>query len=386
MPVIDTNTNCADKIDVLRARGVTAVGRYYRVKHPEWRVTKAEAQKLSAAGIKLFTVYEDSGHDLALTAAQGKIDGQNALDQATEIGQPAGTAIYFALEGLPNGYVESDLPGIRKYLGGVRQAIGSNYELGVYSDGVVCEMVLDEGICEYTWLSASKSFAGTRDFYRSGRWNLSQMTPLDQNWSGLSVDVNEAKSDFGAFTVTGVTAPSPAPAPSPAAFAPGASPGGNFYTQVIMPDPRFNSTNRIADPELLEPTTRQQVQGIVADAAATGIKLMIFETYRSQARQQLLFNQGATKLRQVGVHHFGLACDLVKDINGQPSWKGDFSFLRFLAKQHGLIWGGDWGTPGSVHTFVDDDHVQRVTVGRQARLFNGDWYPDPNYDPYADLR
>ncbi len=161
---------------------------------------------------------------------------------------------------------------------------------------------------------------------------------------------------------------------------------GNFYTNVIMNDPRFNSTKRIADPELLEPITRDLVQAIIADAAANGLKLMIFETYRSQARQIALFNQGATKLRQVGVHHYGLACDLVKDINGQPSWKGDFSMLGALARHHRLIWGGDWGTPGSHHSFVDDDHVQRVTLGRQARLFAGDWYPDANYDPYADLK
>ena len=136
-----------------------------------------------------------------------------------------------------------------------------------------------------------------------------------------------------------------------------------------MSDPRFTSTKRIADPELLEPVTRDLVQAIIADAAANGLKLMIFETYRSQARQIALFNQGATKLRQVGVHHYGLACDLVKDINGQPSWKGDFSMLGALAKHHRLIWGGNWGTPGSTPTFVDDDHVQRVTLGRQARLF-----------------
>ncbi|HEY4987785.1 MAG TPA: M15 family metallopeptidase [Bradyrhizobium sp.] len=153
-----------------------------------------------------------------------------------------------------------------------------------------------------------------------------------------------------------------------------------------MSDPRFTSTKRIADPELLEPVTRDLVQAIIADAAANGLKLMIFETYRSQARQIALFNQGATKLRQVGVHHYGLACDLVKDINGQPSWKGDFSMLGALAKHHRLIWGGNWGTPGSTPTFVDDDHVQRVTLGRQARLFAGDWYPDANYDPYAELR
>jgi hypothetical protein len=201
MTVIDTNSNCINAIDMLLRKGVTAVGRYYRVVHPAWRLTRAEAQKLCAADIQLFTVYEDTGHNLALTAEQGVIDGIHALEQAAAVGQPHGTAIYFALEGLPDGYGTLDLPAIRDYFAGVAASIGSTYTLGVYSDGVVCRALLDEGLCSYTWLSASRAFPGTRDFYRSGRWNLAQTTPLDQNWGGLSVDVNEAKADFGAFMV-----------------------------------------------------------------------------------------------------------------------------------------------------------------------------------------
>jgi D-alanyl-D-alanine carboxypeptidase len=155
----------------------------------------------------------------------------------------------------------------------------------------------------------------------------------------------------------------------------------SFYTDVIQSNPLFGSPNRVADLDLLEPVTRDAVQQIVADAAKQGIKLMVFETYRSQQRQTELFNQGATKLRTVGVHHFGLACDLVKDINGQPSWKGNFDFLKDLAENNGLIWGGDWGNDTVVHSFVDSDHVQRINVSDQAKLFNLSWYPDDDYDP-----
>src|SRR5579862_5961696 len=101
---------------------------------------------------------------------------------------------------------------------------------------------------------------------------------------------------------------------------------GNFYTDVIQKDPRFKSASRIADLALLEPVTRANVQQIIADAATAGIKLMVFETYRSQARQAALYAQKATQLKTVGVHHYGLACDLVKDVGGEPSWKGDFKF------------------------------------------------------------
>jgi hypothetical protein len=110
---------------------------------------------------------------------------------------------------------------------------------------------------------------------------------------------------------------------------------------------------------------------------------MVFETYRSQARQTELFNKGASKLKQVGVHHFGLACDLVKDVGGQPSWDGDFKFLGVLARKHGLLWGGDWGDPGKPHTFVDAVHVQRCSLAKQTELFAKTWYPDGAYDPYA---
>lgn len=159
---------------------------------------------------------------------------------------------------------------------------------------------------------------------------------------------------------------------------------GNFYTDVISHDARFDSVRRIDDASLLEPTTRQLVERAITAARQMGIEVMIYETYRSQARQQELFNQGATKLRTVGVHHYGLACDIVRVVGGEPSWKGDFSFLGLLARSSGLIWGGDWGAPGIKHSFVDSVHVQRCTVARQGDLFAGNWYPDDTYNSYQD--
>ena len=159
---------------------------------------------------------------------------------------------------------------------------------------------------------------------------------------------------------------------------------GNFYTDVIVSNPDYNSIGRVDDINLLEPVTRASVRKIVADAQAHGMDLMVFETFRSQARQQQLFQAGATQLRTVGVHHYGLACDLVRNVNGEPSWKGDFSLVGRLARQYHLIWGGDWGNPKIHHNFIDQPHVQRCSLIRQASLFLGHWYPDDAYDPDAD--
>ena len=75
------------------------------------------------------------------------------------------------------------------------------------------------------------------------------------------------------------------------------------------------------------------------------------------------------------MHHYGLAADLVREVNGEPSWKGDFSFLGKLAAQEGLVWGGDW------KGFVDSVHVQRLAVDDQPRLFTELWYPRDDYEP-----
>ena len=158
-----------------------------------------------------------------------------------------------------------------------------------------------------------------------------------------------------------------------------------FYEDSIRKSKLFASPKRVAGLDLLEPAFRQKVQGILDDAAAHDVKLLVFETYRSQVRQQQLFAEGATKLKNVGVHHYGLAADIVYLRGGDASWKGDFGFIGQLARAHSLIWGGDWGYPGRPNSFVDADHVQWCTVGRQAALFRGEWYPAAGYDPYQEL-
>jgi hypothetical protein len=197
MTVIDTNDDVSGKIPLLREKGVTAVGRYYSSRAGK-RISPREAQIIAAAGLKMFVVFEDSG-DPPLGGNAGTTDAQLAIQQARAIGQPAGSAIYFAMEHLPNGYTHSDLPGVKAYFGQIRSVFQGAYKIGVYSDGVVCDALLSSGLCDYAWLSASMSFEGSKAFYQSGRWSLAQQTPLDQDWNGISVDTDEAKPSFGEF-------------------------------------------------------------------------------------------------------------------------------------------------------------------------------------------
>lgn len=157
----------------------------------------------------------------------------------------------------------------------------------------------------------------------------------------------------------------------------------SYFNDVIKSHTLYHTAGRVADMNLLEPVMHDSIVSIIEDAKVLNVELMVFETFRSKERQAELFKQGATKLQTVGVHHYGLACDLVKSINGEPSWKGDFHFLGLLARRRGLIWGGDWGDPSRPHSFVDAVHVQRCSLKDQLALFRGDWYPDEVYNPYG---
>lgn len=142
----------------------------------------------------------------------------------------------------------------------------------------------------------------------------------------------------------------------------------DFYTEIIMMDPRFQSLERVADINLLEPATRQKVLNLMEDAKKNGIELAIYETYRSQQRQLELFKRGQSKLRTVGGHHYGLACDLFRFAKGDPSLKEDFILLGQLANANGLVWGGDWCGPSARYTFYDPVPMQRYGVAFQMNI------------------
>ena len=212
MLVIDTNTSCKGKATWLKGQGVTTVGRYYGIQ-ATYRdiIDNTEAQELSKNGISIFVVFEKAGSagEVTLTKSAGVADATAALGQAQAVKQPLGSAIYFAVEGLPNGYGSNDLPDLRNYFSGINATLGGKYDVGVYGDGIVCKTLQKEGICKFTWLAAaSTSFEGTCDYFGGEipLWDLAQVPPLDMTWSGLSVDfdvpnLRRNNGKFGEFIV-----------------------------------------------------------------------------------------------------------------------------------------------------------------------------------------
>ena len=87
-----------------------------------------------------------------------------------------------------------------------------------------------------------------------------------------------------------------------------------------------------------------------------GLNVLITETYRSQERQNYLYEQGRTRSGKVVTwthnsrHTSRRAWDICKNIKGKEY--NDSSFFKKcgeIAKELGIIWGGTWSTPDTPH-------------------------------------
>jgi kumamolisin len=196
---IDASVNVTAYLPYLKSIGVKAVGRYYSI-YQSKVLTKKEAQLISQAGLSIFVVYEDGAAPSDFDTDHGAFAAQHALQCAAIVGQPHGSAIYFAADfESDEGQVEALVVPYFQAIQTVFKDAGSPYKIGAYGDGLACAKLLDTQLCDYAWLSCSSSFPGTKAFYASKRWNIAQHPPT--SLGGLSADPNEVNGDFGAFTV-----------------------------------------------------------------------------------------------------------------------------------------------------------------------------------------
>lgn len=100
----------------------------------------------------------------------------------------------------------------------------------------------------------------------------------------------------------------------------------------------------------------------LAECEKQGLKVLVTETYRTQARQNELYEQGRTKPGNVVTwtknsrHTNRRAWDICQNIKGKEySDTGFFKRCGEIAKDLGIIWGGTWKTPDMPHFEIDTD-------------------------------
>jgi len=208
---LDTTIELTRHAAALKAQGYDFAMRYYS-HNASKNLSLGEARALSGAGLRIGVVWETSGtHAGFFSRAQGLADGAEAFRMAREtIGQPFGSAIYFAVDYDPT---QADIDGpVSNYFTGVHAALyvanegQPSYRVGVYGSGLCCGALVERGIASLSWLSQSTAFAGSRQYAEQKRYDLIQMLPARVPGDGgmiisIDPDATHPERDAGLFSV-----------------------------------------------------------------------------------------------------------------------------------------------------------------------------------------
>jgi peptidoglycan hydrolase-like protein with peptidoglycan-binding domain len=201
---LDANVDCSSFAGRLPAAGVQYVARYYS-HNAQKTLTLSEAQELSAAGLFIVTVFEDSNNATEFFSTDiGADHAAQALQLAAVIGQPPRTAIYFAVDFDPDPTdVEGAISDYFRAINNAFAAVPAQYVVGVYGSGLTCRVLRDSGLASLTWLTGSTGFREYAAFRPQA--DLVQLAPERALFAGLSIDDDIAqRSEYGAFRIPAV--------------------------------------------------------------------------------------------------------------------------------------------------------------------------------------
>ena len=207
---ISTNRNCEAMGQCLRDSGKDFVVRYHsaRTQQAEKRLRPREAAELARAGLDVAVVYQDNARlpgDFG--RARGVEDGNAAFMAASQVGQPEGSAIYFAVDAdfsiaQIQGVVVPYFEGVRDGLAAAAGAAAPPFRIGVYGSGLTCQVLKENlALAELSWLALAIAWRGSSQY---DTWDLKQGRPTGALCSlGTAWEANESRADFGSFRPIG---------------------------------------------------------------------------------------------------------------------------------------------------------------------------------------
>lgn len=206
---LSTNRHCDTSAACLMAEGKAFVVRYHSrtTQQPQKRLSPREAAELARAGLFIACVYQDRGRQVEdFGSARGEEDAISALTFAGQVGQPAGSAVYFAVdEDLSSAEIRSAvLPYFRSVERTFRVAGGGTpyLKIGVYGSGLTCRLVRALGFVDFAWLAEA---TGWRESNLYTAWHVKQHRNTGQTLCALDnlFQRCEAHDAFGQFQPVG---------------------------------------------------------------------------------------------------------------------------------------------------------------------------------------
>ncbi|ANJ58496.1 DUF2272 domain-containing protein [Pseudomonas silesiensis] len=208
---VDVSTrlnNASGKVflTLMREKGIDIIIRYYASSARPKTITPEEAKFLSKEGFGILPVFQDSSRSIKdYSQLKGSANAKSAMDFAKLVGQPKGkgSTILFAVDA---DFTSEQIDGpILDYFQAIKDEIGSAFYIGAYGSGAVLSKLLAERLITLPWISMSRLFLGTEQFFYSNRWHMRQVPPEAKHLaSGIGYDQNVVRvprKELGAFLV-----------------------------------------------------------------------------------------------------------------------------------------------------------------------------------------
>lgn len=171
----------------------------------------------------------------------------------------------------------------------------------------------------------------------------------------------------------------------------------------------MDKTKRCSDINELTPLAQTACKLFVKKCKEKGLNVRITETYRSQERQDYLYEQGRTRSGKIVTwthnsrHTSRRAWDICKNVKGKEYTDSlFFKQCGSIAKELNIIWGGNWLEPDTPHFEIStswkppkeelamsqyeelkkmiSDNSKRIEKLENPMIFN---YVDKNMPEYA---
>ncbi len=232
---------------LFRQLGIKTIARYYDWVDGETTCKSLfpkESDAILAAGFNIVTIFQHANSDpeTFIDKSRGAKDAREAMKLAGANGQPAGSAIYFAVDGVDQAVHDSVfewninkgrtvqparkrrllradasyrkhimfyerfrqyhrrafgkpaaavkgadiLPFVKHYFAEVNRVLKADghYRVGGYGSGATCNMLLKNKLVDFCWAAMSTGWPGSKQFLASGRWSMAQqLTTFCKGWS-----------------------------------------------------------------------------------------------------------------------------------------------------------------------------------------------------------
>lgn len=199
--------DCAMQVTDARAKtlydaGYRYVGRY--ITGTTKKISREEAETILSNGLHFFPIYQTTANKIEyFTAEQGAEDAQAAIREATALGLPKDTIIYFAVDCDPT---DSQITSsIIPYFERVNKILSSSiYKTGIYGTRNTCSRVSAKGYsCSSFIGDMSTGFSGNLGFKLPDDWAFDQFDNLEGSEAPGADKSEEARIEIDKNAVSG---------------------------------------------------------------------------------------------------------------------------------------------------------------------------------------